>query len=123
MQDGPPAESLLAAVADWLRDAVAPALPPHAAFEARVAANALDIVRRGLGAGAEEAEELARLRALLGRDGSAEALTQDLAACIREGGIGPQTPGLIDHLWKTTLAKVAVDQPKFPPYRRLTEGA
>ena len=28
------------------------------------------------------------------------------------------TPGLADHLWQTTLAKLAVDQPNYASYKR-----
>ncbi len=28
-----------------------------------------------------------------------------------------ETPGLADHLWETTLAKLAVDQPNYWGYR------
>ncbi|MGM0583488.1 MAG: DUF6285 domain-containing protein [Pseudomonadota bacterium] len=119
MQDPPSAERLLEAVAAWLRDTAAPALPPHAAFEARVAANAADIVRRGLAGGPAEAQERARLVALLGREGATDELTRELAERIAAGEMGLDTPGLADHLWRTTLDKVAVDQPKFPLYRRL----
>lgn len=119
MQDPPSAESLLEAVAAWLRDTAAPALPPHAAFEARVAANAADIARRGLAAGPAEAQERARLAALLGREGAPEDLTRELAERIAAGAMDLDTPGLADHLWRTTLDKVAVDQPGFPLFRRL----
>jgi hypothetical protein len=29
-----------------------------------------------------------------------------------------QTPGLADHLWQTTMAKLAVDQPNYASYKR-----
>ena len=31
-----------------------------------------------------------------------------------------QTPGVAEHLWATTLAKVAIDQPTYASYRRET---
>ena len=46
MQDPPGAPAILAAVIAFLRDTAAPELTGHARFEARVAANALEIVRR-----------------------------------------------------------------------------
>jgi hypothetical protein len=119
MQDPPADADLLEAVAAWLRGTAAPALPPHAAFEARVAANAVDIARRGLSEAERAGAERARLKALLRREGSLEALTRELAERIRAGELGLDTPGLADHLWRTTLDKVAVDQPRFPLYRRL----
>ena len=39
---------------------------------------------------------------------------------IRAGEIGEQTPDLMDCLWTITLARVAVDQPTFALYGRLT---
>jgi hypothetical protein len=31
----------------------------------------------------------------------------------------PQTPGLVPHLWRVTLDKLAVDQPGYESYRRV----
>ncbi len=96
-----------------------PQLPGHAAYHARVAANALDIVRRQLQlAPAAEADELLRLRALLQRDGSLAELNRLLCERIAAGEIGLHTPGLAGHLWQTTLDKLAVDQPGYDSYRR-----
>ena len=36
---------------------------------------------------------------------------------IRAGELTLETPGLADHLWATTLAKLAVDQPNYAGYR------
>ena len=131
MQDSPSPEQLLAAVARFLRDEAGPALAGAGqgalAYQARVAANMLDTVRRqGLLAPAADAAELARLQALLGsRDsdagaGSLPALNQRLADSMAAGALTLDTPGLADHLWHTTLAKLAVDQPGYETYRRLT---
>ena len=130
MQDSPSPEQLLAAVARFLRDEAGPALAGAGqgalAYQARVAANMLDTVRRqGLLAPAADAAELARLQALLGsrdRDagaGSLPALNPRLADSIAAGALTLDTPGLADHLWHTTLAKLAVDQPGYETYRRL----
>ncbi len=113
MQDPPAPDSLLEAVAKFLRERAAPALPPHEAYEAKVAANALDIVRRGLASGPAEAAELARLTALLDRDGTLEELTRDLAERLADGRIDLAAPGLAEHLRRTTREKVEVDQPGF----------
>jgi hypothetical protein len=32
--------------------------------------------------------------------------------------VGLQTPGLADHLWQTTMDKLAVDQPNYAAYKR-----
>lgn len=113
MQDQPSPDSLLEAVAAFLRNEAAPALPPHEAYQARVAANAVDLVRRQLRAGPAEAAERERLVALLGEEGTLEDLTALLARRIEEGGIDLAAPELIEHLNRTTREKIAVDQPKF----------
>lgn len=124
MQDQPTASELVEAVADFIRNHAMPQLQGHTAFHARVAANALDIVKRELEiAPAANSGETERLSALLGKDGSLEELNRDLCRRIDSGEIGLATPGLKDHLWRTTLTKLAIDQPNYSGYRRaLDEG-
>lgn len=118
MQDQPTPSEMLGAVAAFLKDVVAAETQGAISFQARVAANALEIVRRQLDlAPAEEAAELERLKALLGHDGDLATLNAELAKSLREGRLDLTTPGLKDHLWATTLAKVAVDQPNYSGYR------
>jgi hypothetical protein len=120
MQDLPAPDDLLAAVAAYLREHAAPQLHGQAAFHARVAANALDIVRRQLAqAPAAEADEQVRLRALLQTDGSLADLNALLCRRIADGTLGTATPGLLPHLWRTTLDKLAVDQPGYDSYARV----
>ena len=123
MHQRPDMEDLLAAVALFLREQALPQLPAHAAYHARVAANMVDIVRRQLQlAPAAEAAELQRLRLLLQRDGNLGELNALLCERIADGGIDLRTPGLADHLWQTTLDKLAVDQPGYGSYRRAKES-
>ncbi|MGH7022993.1 MAG: DUF6285 domain-containing protein [Caulobacteraceae bacterium] len=116
MQDEPRPDEILAAVARFLRETVAPATSGHVSFNARVAANALEMSRRQLLDGSGE-EERARLAALLGRDGELAELNAELCRKIADGALTLATPGLADHLWDTTLAKLAVDQPTYWGYR------
>lgn len=116
MQDPPAAPAILAAVIAFLRDTAAPELTGHARFEARVAANALEIVRRELLAAGADGDRQ-RLAALVGECGDPEALNLALAERIRSGEMDITTPGLVDHLWRTTLEKLAVDQPHFAGLR------
>jgi hypothetical protein len=119
MLDQPTPVEMLDVLASYIRDQLAPQLPPHAVFHARVAANAIDLVRRQLESGAAlESESTARLHALLGHDGDSAALEQELCERIRDGSIGAATPGLIEHLMASTLAKMSVDQPTYASYRR-----
>ena len=88
MLDAPTGPDLLQAVARLLRDTLLPQLPAEAAFQARVAANALDLAaREWQQAPAAEAADRARMAALLA------------------------------HLWAGTLARLAIDQPAYAPYR------
>ncbi len=137
METTPSAAELIAAATEALRGELLPALSGRAAFQARVVANVLDIARRELERGpAADAAELARLRALLGagatdaidaraptRPPSAAAdalprLRAALCAAIREGRVDLDTPGLADHLWADTMARLAIEQPGYPGYLR-----
>ena len=117
MQDRPDPIDLVRTVAATLRDKLMPQLTGSAAFEARVAANALDLVARQLEyAGTSDADELRRLEALLGHGGSLQDLNRELCARIADATLTADDPRLRDHLWATTLAKLAVDQPTYAAY-------
>ncbi len=114
MQDEPTPVEMLGAVATFLRDTVVPATAGMVAFQARVAANAVDLVARQVAA--DDGGEAARLRALMGRDGPLPDLNAALAAGIADGSIDYAAPETLQHLWATTLAKLAVDQPRYSGY-------
>jgi hypothetical protein len=119
MQDEPTPSELIKAVADFLRNELTPALGGHNAFKLRVAINALDLVTRQLALeSSSDAAELARLTRLLDMQGSLGELNRILAGRIASGEADLQTPGLADHLWQTTMDKLAVDQPNYAAYRR-----
>jgi Domain of unknown function (DUF6285) len=119
MQDEPTPTELIKAVADFLRNELTPQLGGHSAFKLRVAINALDLVTRQLtlesGSNGVEAERLAQL---LARQGSLQDQNRALASKIANGEADLQTPGLAEHLWQTTMDKLAVDQPNYAAYRR-----
>jgi hypothetical protein len=118
MQDQPSPAEILAAVARFLKGEVAPATTGHTSFQARVAANALEMMGRQLDlAPREEKAEHARLKELLGMDGDLAALNAELCRRIEAGDLDLDSPGLADHLWAVTLAKLAVDQPTYAAYR------
>ena len=119
MQDEPTPSELTKAVADFLRNDIVPLISGHNAFKLRVAINALDLVTRQLTLvqGGDEAET-SRLATLLGREGSLLELNQALAERIASGEVDLQTPGLAEHLWQSTMAKLAVDQPSYGSYKR-----
>ena len=118
MQDQPSPTEVLAAVARFLKETVASETTGHTSFTARVAANALEMMARQIDlAPAAETEELARLKRILGLNGDLAALNAELARRIAEGGLDPTTTDVANHLWTTTLAKLAVDQPTYWGYR------
>jgi hypothetical protein len=119
MQDEPTPFELTKAVADFLRDDIAPMISGHSAFKLRVAINMLDLVTRQLTLEeGSDLEEAARLCALLGIDGGLIDLNRVLADKIASGEVDLETPGLAEHLWQTTMAKLAVDQPNYASYKR-----
>ena len=138
MQDTPDPDTLLTAVSRFLREQALPQLSGHTAFHARVAANVLDIVARQWRVRPiDDPAEIARLQRLPGVGDASETaptqgetplsdetalqrLNQRLCAEIAAGRLGLDSPELVDHLWRTTMSKLAVDQPRYETYRRLT---
>jgi hypothetical protein len=119
MQDEPTPEELIKAVADFLRNEITPMIEGHNAFKLRVGINALDLATRQLALEPDgDAAEATRLSQLLRLQGSLGELNRALADRIAKGEMDLQTPGLADHLWQTTMDKLAVDQPNYASYRR-----
>ncbi|MCW5702052.1 MAG: DUF6285 domain-containing protein [Bradyrhizobium sp.] len=119
MQDEPTPTELVKAVADFLRTEIAPVIKGHNAFKLRVGINALDLVTRQLALETPaDAAETSRLKALLGIDGSLLELNRALSEKIAKGEVDLDTPGLKEHLWQTTMDKLAVDQPNYASYKR-----
>ena len=122
MQDEPTPEELVKAVADFLRSDIAPIISGHNAFKLRVSINALDLVTRQLALQqGGDAAEAARLTKLLDMRGTLGELNRALAKRIANGEADLRTPGLADHLWQTTMDKLAVDQPNYAAYKRELE--
>jgi hypothetical protein len=119
VQDEPTPTELIKAVADFLRNEIVPQIKGHNAFKLRVGINALDLVTRQLAlAEGSDAGEVLRLKQLLGADGSLIELNRALSEKIAKGEVDLQTPGLAEHLWQTTMDKLAVDQPNYASYKR-----
>jgi Domain of unknown function (DUF6285) len=121
MREQPTAAELIDAVSEFITAELAPTLTGRLAFHARVAANVLAIVRRELLLGPDaDRSDSRRLAALLGHPGDPTALTQELCQRIASGQIATDDPALIEHLWASTLDTLAVDQPGYATYRRIT---
>ena len=118
----PTRDELLEAVAEFLEKRVMPKLDKHTVFHARVAVNVLSIVRRELEHGPRlDAEEMARLKDLLGRDGTLEELNGELCDRIRKGDLDHRNQDLMEHLFLTSMGKVSIDQPNYSAYQRARE--
>jgi Domain of unknown function (DUF6285) len=119
MQDNPPPADILDTVIDHLRDRLLPSVQGRAVFELRVAISALELVRRQMRLEPEsDAAELGRLQALLDEDGDLLTLNATLSAAIAAGEFDVHSPGLLEHLHRTALEKLAVDQPNYAAYQR-----
>ncbi|WP_405233934.1 DUF6285 domain-containing protein [Lentisalinibacter salinarum] len=122
MEETPELGELLEAVRGFLTEA-REELGGHRGFHALVAANVVDIARRELElAPAADAAEAERLRALLGRDGEPADLNRALCDAIREGRIAIDDAELLKHLERTTLDRLAIDQPAYSGARIAAEA-
>lgn len=119
MHDQPDAAALLDAVSELLRATIVPHLNGAVAYQARIAASLVTIVAREIRASpTADAVEHATLRRLLRTDGDLKALNVELARRLADRSLGIDTPGMVEHLRRTTLAKLAVDQPGFARLRK-----
>lgn len=107
----PTADQLLDAVQLFLKEAEG-ALAGRLAFHAKVAGNALAIVRRELALQPAEAEAAA-----LAPFGGADAI----GAALEQGTLAADDPALLAAIREAVLARLAVDNPRYPTYRRLAE--
>jgi hypothetical protein len=116
MHESPSSTELIAAVRLFLTDVAMPNLTGHAAFSARVAANALALVERDLaGRGGVEARQSALYAALLGADAGGDLgdLEARLCEAIQTGDLGLETPALLPALREIAQAQLLIDQPNY----------
>jgi hypothetical protein len=113
-QDRPHAPELLRAIREFLAADVLPKLEGRTQFHLKVAINSLAILERETTHGAKaDAAELARLKALLGRDGSLPELNAELARQLRAGLRDETDAALMAHLHATIADKIAISNPKW----------
>ncbi len=116
--DMPRTDELLTSVRDFLRGQVMPATDGRTSFLARVASNSLDILLREIELGpAHRAREREGLERILRRSGDLEGLRWELVRGLRDGQVALDLPGLADHLRRTVVTQVAIDQPRYAGYR------
>ena len=110
----PDAPALLDAAIDYLERELLPTLGGYHRFQCRVTVNVLAQVRRELGLAPAQAEaERARLIALLGHPGERDELSRELAARIRAGEFALDDPALLDHLRRSLVEALRINNPKW----------
>jgi hypothetical protein len=112
----PDAPALLDAAIDYLERELLPTLAGYHRFQCRVTVNVLAQVRRELALAPGHADaERARLVALLGHTDERErdALSRELAARIRAGDIALDDPALLDHLRRSLVEALRINNPKW----------
>lgn len=113
---------LLEAVQEFLEKRIVKAVDSHRAFHTRVAINVLALVRRELQQGPGFAsEEQGRLHSLLGIDGGIPELNDELCRRLRNGELDYHDGDLFRHLFETTMAQLAIDNPEYSGYRKALE--
>jgi Domain of unknown function (DUF6285) len=110
----PSATALLEAAIDYLERELLPTLAGYHRFQCRVTANVLAQVRRELALAPAHAEaERARLVALLGHPGERDELSRELCARIRGGDGSLDDPALIDHLRRSLVEALRINNPRW----------
>ena len=110
----PTAPALLDAAIDYLERELLPALAGYHRFQCRVTLNVLAQVRRELVLAPSQADaERARLAALLGHTGERDELSRELAARIRAGDIALDDPALLDHLRRSLVEALRINNPRW----------
>jgi len=120
--DRPTKNELVIAVREFMEDKLLPELKGHLNFNTRVAINVLKIIERELEQGETTSEETRlRLLQLLSNTEntlSNRELNQALSKEISERTLSYQDQALINHLWQTTMKKMAVDNPRYVSYQQ-----
>src|SRR5205807_7888583 len=112
----PSAPDLLAVVREFLETDIltATGLDDDKRFNVRVAVNLLAMVERELRLGPEaDSAEAARLAAFVNGEGSIQEKNRLLAGVIRKGAIAIDDPQLLDHLRRTMVDALRINNPKW----------
>ena len=100
--DRPTKNELVTSVREFLEDKLLPELKGHISFNTRVAINVLKTVERELD---------------LGEATTNHILNQQLSQSINQRDLTYHDKDLIDHLWKTTMDKLSIDNPRYASYQ------
>ena len=114
-----PGAVLMAAVEAFLRDELATQTGAYTAYQARIAANLLALLRREAEIGATLQaldREFARERGL-----DAASIPAGVARALRDAAIDEST-ALFDYLRLRSLLALAIDNPRYSGYRQAREA-
>jgi hypothetical protein len=110
---------LLNAVQEFLRTEVLPLLDGDQKYHLQVSLSALAIVGREIASSAQlDDAEHGRLASLLGVEDTRDRLNTLLARRIRERQLSYRDASLMQHLMRTAMGKMSIDNPKYATYQR-----
>jgi hypothetical protein len=118
----PSAPELLAVIREFLETDILTDtnLGEDKRFNVRIAVNMLAAVERELHSGpAANTAEADRLSELVGTEGSLEEKNQRLADAIRNRMLASDDPQLLDHLRRTVVDALRINNPKWLPKDRV----
>ena len=117
MNNPPSKEELIISIINFLENDIISELKGQKRFHAHVAKNSLNIVLRQLRLEEENnSKEKKRLKEILKIEGNLKELYQILCEKINNEEIDINNDDLIDHLYKTTMEKLSIDQPNYSGY-------
>ena len=117
MNNPPSKEELIISIINFLENDIISELKGQKRFHAHVAKNSLNIVLRQLRLEKENnSKEKKRLKEILKIEGDLKDLNQILCEKINNEEIDINNDELVDHLYKTTMEKLSIDQPNYSGY-------
>ena len=117
MNNPPSKEELIISIINFLENDIISELKGQKKFHAHVAKNSLNIVLRQLKLEEENnSKEKKRLKEILKIEGDLKDLNQILCEKINNEEIDINNDELVDHLYKTTMEKLSIDQPNYSGY-------
>ena len=117
MNNPPSKEELIISIINFLENDIISELKGQKRFHAHVAKNSLNIVLRQLRLEKENnSKEKKRLKEILKIECNLKDLNHILCEKINNEEIDINNDELIDHLYKTTMEKLSIDQPNYSGY-------
>lgn len=117
MNNPPSKEELITSIIEFIENDVIDELIGQKRFHAHVAKNSLQIVLRQLKVEEKNNQsEKSRLKEILKIDKDLNEMNKILCQKIDNEKIDINNNDLIDHLFKTTMEKLSIDQPNYSAY-------